>query len=356
MPYKQKNGKWRATKMINGQRKTRVFPKRRDAVNWEVVQDSTPSETGTNTDCSLIEWATAYLDYCESRYSKKTFGEKKLSLRMFCKEHNPDTPVRVITAGLCLKHLTRQAEERSNNAANKDRKNLSSGWNWGIKFMDLPDHNPFLDVERFGHDEKPRQVPAPEDLDKVMTVAKILDRQGWRMLITLLHTAARISEITSMKWADVDFAGKKVRLFTRKRKGGSLEADWLPMTHALEEALLEQRRDRNSDTLVFSRTGGKRFTTRRCFMKWVCEKAEVEPFGFHAIRHYTASKLAEAGTPLPMIQAILRHKSVATTARYVRNLNGGVSGQILEDVFAQDTPENPVDDNAARCKIDEYVQ
>ncbi len=356
MPYKQQNGTYRATKMISGQRKTRVFRTRRDAVNWEVAQDSIPSETETNTDCSLIEWATAYLDYCQKKYSKKTFGEKRLSLRMFCKNHNPDTPAMTITSGMCLKHLTTQAEERSHNAANKDRKNLSSGWNWGVKFMNLPHHNPFLDVERFGHDQTPRQVPVPDDLETVLNAAKIIDPQGWRILITLLHTAARISEITGMKWDDVDFEGRKLRLFTRKRKGGSLEADWLPMTETLHDILTEQQSEKTSDTYVFAQTDGSRFTTRRHFMAWICKKAKVTPFGFHALRHYTASKLAEAGTPLPMIQAILRHKSVATTARYIRNLNGVVSGQILEDVFAPKPPQTAADNLHPKCKISNYVQ
>lgn len=356
MPYKQKNGTYRATKMIQGQRKTRVFQTRREAVEWEVAQDSIPLQTGTSTDCSLIEWATAYLDYCKTKYSPKTFGEKRLSFRMFCKEHNPDTPAKTITPALCLKHLTAQAEERTHNAANKDRKNLSSGWNWGVKFMNLPSHNPFLDVERFGHDETPRQVPVPEELEAVMSAAKILDPQGWRMLITLLHTAARISEITAMKWEDVDFEGRKIRLYTRKRKGGRLEADWLPMTGELHHVLSAQLSEKTSDIYVFAQTTGQKFTTRRFFMKWVCKKAGVDPFGFHAIRHYTASKLAEAGVPLPMIQAILRHKSVSTTAKYIRNLNGAVSGQILEEVFAPKPPKPPDDNPPAKCKIDGYIQ
>lgn len=356
MPYKQKNGTYRATKMINGQRKTRVFRTRKEAVGWEVAQDSTHLKTATNTACSLIEWATAYLDFCSGKYSKKTFGEKRLSFRMFCKEHNPDTPVRAITPGLCLNHLTRQAEERSHNAANKDRKNLSSGWNWGVKFMGMPHHNPFLDVERFGHDESPRQVPVPEELDAVMSAARILDIQGWRMLVTILHTAARVSEVTSMKWEDVDFVNRKIRLYTRKRRGGRLEADWLPMTSELFDVLTTQRVERTSDLYVFAQGTGEKFATRRSFMKWVCKKAGVKPFGFHALRHYTASKLAESGTPLPMIQAILRHKSVSTTARYIRNLNGGVSGQILEDVFAPKPHKQPDDPPSDRCKIDGFIQ
>jgi integrase len=46
----------------------------------------------------------------------------------------------------------------------------------------------------------------------------------------------------------------------------------------------------------------------------------AEPFGFHAIRHLTASILFAAGEPLWKIQGILRHKNPTTTERYLRTL------------------------------------
>ncbi len=48
--------------------------------------------------------------------------------------------------------------------------------------------------------------------------------------------------------------------------------------------------------------------------------AGVKPFGLHSIRHLTASILANAGEPLIRIQAILRHKKLATTERYLHRL------------------------------------
>jgi len=38
------------------------------------------------------------------------------------------------------------------------------------------------------------------------------------------------SEIFRLTWADVDFANSRVRLWTRKRTGGTFDYDWLPMT------------------------------------------------------------------------------------------------------------------------------
>ena len=46
----------------------------------------------------------------------------------------------------------------------------------------------------------------------------------------------------------------------------------------------------------------------------------MRPFGLHAIRHLTASILANEGVPLIAIQAILRHKSMHVTQRYLHQL------------------------------------
>jgi integrase len=66
-------------------------------------------------------------------------------------------------------------------------------------------------------------------------------------------------------------------------------------------------------------------------MKKLCKKAKVKPFGFHAIRHLTASILYKKGNPVSVIQAILRHKSPNTTTRYLRTLGLEDTRSALEE-------------------------
>ena len=65
---------------------------------------------------------------------------------------------------------------------------------------------------------------------------------------------------------------------------------------------------------------GKPFLHRQHLMERLCTRAKVKPFGFHGIRHLTASILYKKGYPLAVIQAILRHANPNTTARYIRSL------------------------------------
>ena len=52
----------------------------------------------------------------------------------------------------------------------------------------------------------------------------------------------------------------------------------------------------------------------------LCERAKVKPFGFHSIRHLTASSLYKLGFVLADIQYVLRHESASTTAKYIKSI------------------------------------
>ena len=76
-----------------------------------------------------------------------------------------------------------------------------------------------------------------------------------------------------------------------------------------------------------NRHNGKPFTTRHQFMKGLCKRAGVKSFGFHALRRYVASLLADTHkVSAKTIQRILRHKNLATTERYIHNINRDLTG------------------------------
>ena len=149
------------------------------------------------------------------------------------------------------------------------------------------------------------------------------------MLFAYLHLAARRSELFRLTWDDVDFANSLVRLSTRKRRGGTLEYDQVPMTSELRSFLLswwEARPFKDTphvfvcldDTAFTQAYLGQPLTSRQQLMERLCKRAGVKSFGFHAISHLTASTLYHAAQPVAVIQSILRHKSPATTERYLK--------------------------------------
>jgi integrase/recombinase XerC len=51
-------------------------------------------------------------------------------------------------------------------------------------------------------------------------------------------------------------------------------------------------------------------------LKLACERARVPVISAHPLRHTAAALLNERGANLRDVQALLGHKSIATTARY----------------------------------------
>jgi integrase len=140
------------------------------------------------------------------------------------------------------------------------------------------------------------------------------------LLLVLYHTLARIDEVLRLKWDDINWERHEIRLWTRKRRGGAWQFDWLPMNAALEKVLRDLWQKRTQDEYVFvsPRTGG-RYTDRFELMRRICERAGVRRYTYHTIRHFVASYLYDKEKrPLPEISKLLRHTNYQTTERYLQ--------------------------------------
>jgi len=334
--------------MVRGERRDKLFPDAtkksyRNAALWEKETQKKLEKAQIAMGCfTIFDWAEEYLDFARERFAVKTYKEKKYAFSRLCKSFKPQLPVENLSPSTALAFLSTQAKKRSGNASNKDRKNLSAAWEWGRKYLDgfpKDDVNPFRSVDKFPEKRSPRYVPSEDDFWKVYNVA---EGQDQIMLLTYLHLAARKKEIFNLTRADIDFGNNQVRLWTNKREDGNREADWLPMTSELRSELMgwwQNRPVKDSpymcvcldDKPVNEHLFGKPFTSRQRLMKSLCKKAKVKPFGFHSIRHLTASILYHKGYDVAVIQAILRHKSPTTTNQYLKSLGLEHTRKALEE-------------------------
>jgi integrase len=337
MPYEKKELKnnkktkvWIGQVRKDNKRREKRFKLKKEAEAWEVKMRGQSSEDWlktTNT-VSLGDWSLQYMDYAKDKFSKGTYEEKKAVFLRFFEMVNPTTSIERMSSAQAMQYSQVQMRERSGNAANKDRKNLMAAWNWGLRYMDppLPKDNPF-DIVKMPEIRSPRYVPTLEDFWKVYNVAEGQDKV---MLLACLFLAARRGEIFRLKVQDLDFENDKVRLWTRKREDGNLEYDWLPMGTKLRESFnywLDNREIRSEfvficvDKTEFTKEYyGQPFTSRQHFFERLCKKAKVDKFGFHAIRHLTATQLYKQGRNVSEIQRVLRHTSPNTTVRYLKTL------------------------------------
>lgn len=352
MPYPSNNPKlpWIGQVRVNGVKRRKSFKNKKTAIKWEEEEKVRLSEqSGPTHTVSLLEWATAYLAYSEKKFVFETFAEKKLAFKLLFAfdEVDPGLSVELLKPLPLLNHLHDQEQKRSGNAANKQRKNLRAAWQWGVRFMGLPSSNPFSAVFKFAEERDERYVPPLDDFwkayDAVDTVSPTEEHQDRLMLLSYLQTGARRDELFRLRWRDVDFEGKRIRLFWRKNAIGQWEEAWLPITDELIDMLRVHQKVTGLQMFVFLNFNNSKnskdwvsFEYRQHWLGNLCRRAGVKAFGFHGIRHLFASILADDNRPLVEIQHMLRHKSISTTQRYIHQLEKG-SRAVLEALPGPDS-------------------
>jgi len=329
MPYfDQKRKKWKGVVKKEGQRHIRIFKTKTEAKRWEAEKRKeleNPVQAKTETDMDFLRASNEYLDFSELRFSPGTYMEKKKLCQDLLKRWG-NVSIGDITPTMVMKYLEDRASATSLNAWNRDRKNLLAMFNWLRKIHGIT-HNPVINIDRMSEERKPEYIPPSEDIDKVMLVATGQDRV---MVKCYYYTFARRSEILDWTWEDINFEKEWYRLWTKKRLHGDRQADYFPLPKGsdLYEALMWQwnHRDKDSPYVFTNPDTGKKFNHRQLFIKRLCKRAGVEPFGYKAFRKFGPSVLNDIHkVSIKKLQRLLRHKTQTTTEIYLKKIDDDLS-------------------------------
>lgn len=133
------------------------------------------------------------------------------------------------------------------------------------------------------------------------------------VVLLAVSTGARRNEVLGLRWRDVDFNARAIRLEETK----NTERRAVPLTGAAHDTLQRWAKVRRIDTdLVFPRRDGQQPVEIRHYFGKALEAAGVEDFRFHDLRHTAASYLAMSGATLAEISNVLGHKTLAMVKRY----------------------------------------
>lgn len=333
---RDRNNAWMARVIIRGQQvASRLFPAgKKGGPEWRAAKEWEEQETQRYTSKQkiltayerLLEWGELYLRHVENHMGQKTFVEKKTVMKSFfsfCRERRI-TSLYGVSVPLAYEFLCQIEQEKGPKRANVYRKNLLAAWNWGKLFVEqfpqLP--TPFALVPTFAARCGTRYVPPEEDVVRVLQVAT---GQDLIMLLTFFFTGARRGEVLKLSWVrDIRLDEGKIRLTDHKGGSGRERERWQTMHPELQKALRwwYEARPCKVDN-VFMQTHcdsklGEPFTQRMHFMRRLCKRAGVEPFGFHSIRHKAAAITFQA-IGLNGAQILMGHARATTTDIYVRS-------------------------------------
>jgi integrase len=177
--------------------------------------------------------------------------------------------------------------------------------------------NPAGGLDKFPERPRERYLNA-EELPRFFAAIDA-EPQPWPDLFRMvLFTGARVGNVMSMRWAEVDLTAETWFIPREKFKAGKPVLVHLP-DPAME--VLRVRRaaaDRKAEWVFPSPDDAERHVSRP-YNAWsrVCTSAELDDFRIHDLRHTMASWQVATGANLPVVGKTLGHTAQATTARYV---------------------------------------
>ncbi|WP_254615795.1 tyrosine-type recombinase/integrase [Cupriavidus basilensis] len=133
-----------------------------------------------------------------------------------------------------------------------------------------------------------------------------------------LNTGARKSELLKLTWSRVDRHRRLFLLESGDTKSGKRRS--VPLNDAALDALAVLsgwgHKHAPGNPWVFGRDGGRRIVTFQTGFAAACERAGIDDYRIHDMRHTCASWLVMAGVPLMVVKDLLGHSSVTVTERY----------------------------------------
>ena len=164
----------------------------------------------------------------------------------------------------------------------------------------------------------------PKTLERSEVVALLESLRTWRdraIAGLMVFCGLRSAEVLALDVADVDIGARWLKVSGKGNKERRVPLDF-DVAGVIQTYLLAERPDTMSDRLFIVAKGptrGQPLSTaglRRIFRyhRDISGVAGAHP---HALRHTFGTALAEAGVDLAVMQALLGHAHIDTTARYV---------------------------------------
>ncbi len=255
--------------------------------------------------------------YISEELPKKKSAKDQLTQLNWWRDHLGDYNLFDANSKLIKQHRDELAKSKRTNATvNRYLAALSHVFTVAMKEWEWIEDNPMRKVSKLSEPPgRVRFLNKDDELPRLLEACRNSSNTDlYTVVILSLSTGARRMEIWSLKWNQVDLVQEKITLYKTKNK----EIRVLPLKG--EALLLMQerfaKRQRLDTDFVFPGKNPQKPMDFRAPWTKALEKAKIEDFRWHDLRHTAASYLAMNKASELEIAHILGHKSLAMVKRY----------------------------------------
>ena len=210
-----------------------------------------------------------------------------------------------VTRHELVPHLRQIAAERGPVTANRARSSLSGLFAFAIEHGWLMrDHSPTRHLPQWAETARDR-VLSLDELGKLWNAAPEINPTVGMIVRLLILTGARKSEISEVRWSEIDFAKAELRLPGARTKNGRPHV--IPLAPVAVEMLSTW--PHTTSPLLFSSLGWSHVKRQ------LDELVQLEPWTLHDLRRSLVTGLAEhIGADRDLIELIVNHAAARVAA------------------------------------------
>ena len=192
---------------------------------------------------------------------------------------------------------------------------LSKAFNLAVKEWEWLSENPVSKVSKEREDNERDRWLSYEEEEKILNNCSDWLRD---IIIFDLHTGLRQDELLSLEWKRVDLPLETILI--QKTKNGRPKT--LPLNRVALDILKAKSKVRSvKNDLVFLSRSGIKINRRYLWtvFKKALNRAGIEDFTFHDLRHTFATRLVQKGEDIYKVAKLMGHKDIRMTQRYAHH-------------------------------------
>lgn len=322
MTISKRNGKFYCRFQINGERHHKLCvgatslkeaEKMESAFKYKLMQQQNGVIPRDLKNITINKLFKIYLEYSET--NKKSYNSDVSRTKLIKQYFGETTLIKDITPEKVEKFKVFLLDQnRSTMTVNRYLEQIKTAFRMAVDNNYLL-KNPCQNIKKFPVKNYSVRYLKPDEEERLF---KVLPEYLKGIVIVALNTGLRKSNILELRWEQINFDFNFIEILENKGNKHLL----IPLNEKLIQFFDNKPEAERKGYIFINPDTGLPYKDIKKAWSTALEKAKIENFRFHDLRHTVGTRLAEQLVPVNVIKELLGHSDVHTTMRYVHSTQG----------------------------------